>query len=176
MDVGVSQQAQALQPLECADGIGKRGNGGGIDFPTAATGAVMLSNDSVNSNRASGDGGGLYDIGAVVALFIVGLANVRLPMPGRRFQQVVRGLAGTSFGLYLLHYPFLNFFGTLVPGPPEDNLHRVLVFALALSGALGLASLIEPRKAGLKSQLRSALHLILGKPPPTPAAARQRLS
>jgi peptidoglycan/LPS O-acetylase OafA/YrhL len=117
-----------------------------------------------------------YIIGAVVALFIVGLANVRLPMPGRRFQQVVRGLAGTSFGLYLLHYPFLNFFGTLVPGPPEDNLHRVLVFALALSGALGLASLIEPRKAGLKSQLRSALHLILGKPPPTPAAARQRLS
>jgi peptidoglycan/LPS O-acetylase OafA/YrhL len=116
-----------------------------------------------------------YIIGAVIALFIVGLANVQLPMPGPRFEQLVRGLAGTSFGLYLLHYPFLNFFGTVVPGPPNGTLHRVLVFSLAFGGALGLASLIEPRKAGLKRWLRSALHLLLGKPPPQ-AVARQPLS
>ena len=116
-----------------------------------------------------------YILGAVVALFIVGLAHVQLPMPGRRFEQLVRGLAGTSFGLYLLHYPLLNFFGTAVPGPPEGALHRVLVFGLALGGALGLASLIEPRKTALKRQLRSALHLLLGKPPP-PAVARERLT
>jgi peptidoglycan/LPS O-acetylase OafA/YrhL len=118
-----------------------------------------------------------YDfvLGALVAIFIIGLANVPLPMPGARFERLVRGLAGTSFGLYLLHYPLLNFFGTLVPGPPDAALHRVLVFGLALSGALGLASLIEPRKRVLKAQLRSALHLLLGKPPP-PAVARQRLS
>jgi peptidoglycan/LPS O-acetylase OafA/YrhL len=118
-----------------------------------------------------------YDfvLGALVALFIVGLANVQLPMPRARFERLVRGLAGTSFGLYLLHYPLLNFFGTVVPGPPDRALHRVLVFGLALGGALGLASLIEPRKGALKSQLRSALHILLGKPPP-PAAASQRLS
>jgi peptidoglycan/LPS O-acetylase OafA/YrhL len=118
-----------------------------------------------------------YDfvLGALVALFIIGLANVRLPMPGRRLERLVRALAGTSFGLYLLHYPLLNFFGTVTPGPPDGALHRILVFGLSLGGALGLASLIEPRKALLKAQLRSALHLLLRKPPP-PAVARQRLS
>jgi len=118
-----------------------------------------------------------YDfvLGALVALFIIGLANVQLPMPGYRFERLVRGLAGMSFGLYLLHYPLLNFFGTVVPGSPDGALHRVLVFGLALGGALGLASLIEPRKRALKAQLRAALHILLGKPPP-PAVARQRLS
>jgi peptidoglycan/LPS O-acetylase OafA/YrhL len=118
-----------------------------------------------------------YDfvLGALVAFFIVGLANVQLPMPRARLERLVRRLAGTSFGLYLLHYPLLNFFGTVVPGPPDGASHRVLVFGLALGGALGLASLIEPRKGALKGQLRSALHLLLGKPPP-PAVARQRLS
>jgi peptidoglycan/LPS O-acetylase OafA/YrhL len=118
-----------------------------------------------------------YDfvLGALVALFIIGLANVRLPMAGARLERLVRGLAGMSFGLYLLHYPLLNFFGTVVPGPPDGTLHRVLVFGLALGGALGLASLIEPRKRALKAHLRSALHILLGKPPP-PATARPRLS
>lgn len=118
-----------------------------------------------------------YDfvLGVFVALFIIGLANMPLRMPGRRLERLVRGLAGTSFGLYLLHYPLLNFFGTVVPGPPDAALHRVLVFGLALGGAIGLARLIEPRKASLKAQLRSALHLLLRKPPPS-AVARQRLS
>ena len=118
-----------------------------------------------------------YDfvLGALVGVFLIGLANVQLPMPPARFERLVRGLAGTSFGLYLLHYPLLNFFGTVVPEPPDGALHRVLVFGLALGGALGLARLIEPRKAALKAQLRSALHLLLGKPPPR-AVARQRLS
>jgi peptidoglycan/LPS O-acetylase OafA/YrhL len=118
-----------------------------------------------------------YDfvLGALVALFIIGLANAQLPMPTARFERLVRGLAGTSFGLYLLHYPLLNFFGTVVPGPPDGALHRVLVFGLALGGALGLASLVEPRKGALKAQLRTVLHVLLGKPPP-PAVARQRLS
>jgi peptidoglycan/LPS O-acetylase OafA/YrhL len=116
-----------------------------------------------------------YLIGALFALFIAGLANAELPAPGGRFQRVVRGLAGASFGLYLLHYPLLNFFGTVVPGQPAGALHRLLVFGLALGGALGLASLIEPRKAALKRWLRSALHLLLRKPPPS-AVARQRAS
>jgi peptidoglycan/LPS O-acetylase OafA/YrhL len=59
-----------------------------------------------------------YVLGAIVALFIVGLANVRLPMPGARVERAVRGLAATTFGLYLLHYPLLNFFGTVVQDRP----------------------------------------------------------
>lgn len=113
-------------------------------------------------------GSSLYDhvLGVIVALFIVGLGNVHLPMPGHRLEQLVRNLAGVSFGLYLLHYPLLNFFGTVVPGPPDRALHRVLVFGLALGAALGLASLIEPRKAALKRHLRSALQVLLGQSAP----------
>jgi peptidoglycan/LPS O-acetylase OafA/YrhL len=122
-------------------------------------------------------GSSLYDhvVGIIVALFILGLANVQLPMPGRRCEHLVRYLAGMSFGLYLLHYPLLNFFGTIVPGPPDTALHRVLVFGLALGGALALASLIEPRKLALKRRLRSALFALRG-PPPSTAVAHQRLS
>ena len=90
-----------------------------------------------------------FVVGALVALFIVGLANMTLRMPGRRLERLVRGLAGTSFGLYLLHYPLLNFFGTVVPGPPDAALHRVLVFGLALGGAIGLASLTWPIGGGV---------------------------
>jgi peptidoglycan/LPS O-acetylase OafA/YrhL len=109
-----------------------------------------------------------YILGAIVALFIVGLANLALPMPGMRLERAVRWLAGTTFGLYLLHYPLLNFFGTVVPGPPDKAMHRLLVFGLALGGALGLARLIEPRKGALKG----ALAAVIGKRRP-PALERR---
>jgi peptidoglycan/LPS O-acetylase OafA/YrhL len=96
-----------------------------------------------------------YVVGAIVTLLIVGLANARLPMPAARFERMVHGLAGTTFGLYLFHFPLLNFFATVVPGLPDGAAHRVLVFALALGGGLGLARLIEPRK--LKRGLRAML-------------------
>jgi peptidoglycan/LPS O-acetylase OafA/YrhL len=116
-----------------------------------------------------------YILGVIVAFFIVGLANLQLPMPGMRLEGVVRGLAGMSFGLYLLHYPLLNFFGTVVPGPPDRTMHRVLVFGLALGGALGLAYLAEPCKGLLKRGLVTGLDAPLGRRPP-PALARRRLS
>ncbi len=116
-----------------------------------------------------------YIIGVFVALFIVGLANAPLPVPNFKVARVLRWLAGTTFGLYLMHYPLLNFFGTVIPGPPDGAMHRVLVFALALGGALALARVIEQRKEMLKSGLRSALHFVLGHRP-TSALERQELS
>src|SRR5215469_16295328 len=71
-----------------------------------------------------------YIVGAIVALFIVGLANTTLPVPGAAAQRQIRFLAGTTFGLYLLHFPFLNFFATIIPGPPERLMHGLLVFGL----------------------------------------------
>jgi peptidoglycan/LPS O-acetylase OafA/YrhL len=98
-----------------------------------------------------------YILGAIVALLIIGLANTRSPMPSPWLQRIVHSVAGTTFGLYLLHYPLLNFFATVTPGPPNGAAHRVLVFALALAGGFGLAHLIEPGKVVLKRRLYAVL-------------------
>jgi peptidoglycan/LPS O-acetylase OafA/YrhL len=98
-----------------------------------------------------------YVFGALVAVFIAGLANARLAAPGPGLQRLIRWLAGTSFGLYLLHYPLLNFFAAVIPGPDDGAMHRVLVFGLALGVALALAHIVEQRKGALKHWLRAAL-------------------
>jgi len=101
-----------------------------------------------------------YIVGPLVALFIVGLANARLPMPGAAVQRVIRFLAGTTFGLYLLHFPLLNFFATVIPGPADRASHRMLVFALTLGVAIAFSHVIEQQKAPLKRALRSGLDLV----------------
>ncbi len=116
-----------------------------------------------------------YVLGALIALLILALANTRLPMPGNCFERNVRWLAGTSFGLYLLHYPLLNFFAAIIPGPANDAMHRILVFVLALGVAVALAGLIEPHKAILKRGLRFGSEAIFGKQP-APTVERQRAS
>jgi len=116
-----------------------------------------------------------YIIGALVALLIVGLANARLPMPGFRFERAVHWLAGASFGLYLLHYPLLNFFGTVIPGPTDGAMHRVLLFVLPLGAALVLARLTEEQRGALKRRLRRGVDIVLAKWSP-PALERQKVS
>jgi len=65
-----------------------------------------------------------YIIGVLVTLFIMGLPNSRLPVPGRAVQRLIRFLAGT-FGLYLIHFPLFNFFGTVIPGPVDGTVHLI---------------------------------------------------
>jgi peptidoglycan/LPS O-acetylase OafA/YrhL len=101
-----------------------------------------------------------YIVGALVALFIVGLANAPLPMPGAAVQRLIRFLAGTTFGLYLMHFPLLLFFGTVIPGPADGASHRFLVFALTLGVAIAFSHVIEQQKGPLKRALRSGLDLL----------------
>ena len=101
-----------------------------------------------------------YLIGVLATLFIVGLANAPLPVPAAPVQRLIRFLAGTTFGLYLLHFPLLSFFGTVVPGPPERPTHGFLVFGLALVVAIALSHVIEQQKGPLKRALRSGLDLV----------------
>jgi peptidoglycan/LPS O-acetylase OafA/YrhL len=96
-----------------------------------------------------------YVVGAFVAVFILALANIPLRLPGYREHRLIRWLAGTSFGLYLYHYPLLNFFGTVVPGSPDEAMHGLLVFGLTLGVALPLARLTEQWKNPMKRTLHS---------------------
>jgi peptidoglycan/LPS O-acetylase OafA/YrhL len=96
-------------------------------------------------------------------------------MPGFRVERAVRWLAGASFGLYLLHYPLLNFFGTVIPGPADGAMHRVLLFVVTLGTALVLARLTEQQKGVLKRRLRRGFDAVLAKWSP-PALKRQKAS
>jgi peptidoglycan/LPS O-acetylase OafA/YrhL len=102
-----------------------------------------------------------YVIGGLVALLIVGLANIELPMPGLTLQRLIRSLAATTFGLYLLHFPLLNFFAAVIPGAPDGGIRRTLIFVLALGTALAVAWFIEPHKTALKRWLRIGLDNVL---------------
>jgi len=105
---------------------------------------------------------GAYDyiVGVLVAFFIVGLANAPLPMPGAAVQRLIRFLAGTTFGLYLLHFPLLNFFGTVIRGPANSASHWLPVFGLTLGVAITVSHAIEQQKGPLKRALRSGLDLV----------------
>ncbi len=116
-----------------------------------------------------------YLTGGLVALFIVGLANTEPPMPGLRFERLVRSLAATTFGLYLLHFPLLNFFAAIIPGPPDGAVRRILVFVLALGTALAVAWFAEPRKTALKRWFQAVLDNVLGRRPSS-GLERQGLS
>src|SRR5262249_5902415 len=102
-------------------------------------------------------------------------ANIELPVPGSRIACVVRSLAATTFGLYLLHFPLLNFFAAVIPGSSDAAIRRLSVFVLALGAALAVAWFAEPRKMALKRWLRSLLHGSLGRAP-SAGLERQRLS
>jgi len=97
-----------------------------------------------------------YTIGVLVTLFIMGLTNSPLPVPGRAVQRLIRFLAGMTFGLYLIHFPLFNFFGTVIPGPVDGTVHRILIFGLTLGVAIALAHVIEQQKGPV---LRSGLDL-----------------
>jgi peptidoglycan/LPS O-acetylase OafA/YrhL len=101
-----------------------------------------------------------YIVSLLVALLIVGLANAPLPMPGMAVQRLIRFLAGTTFGVYLLHFPLYNFFGTVMPGATNAAMHRILVFGFTLGGAIAFAHLFEQQKGPLKRALRSGLDLV----------------
>jgi peptidoglycan/LPS O-acetylase OafA/YrhL len=96
-------------------------------------------------------------------------------MPSLRFERLVRSLAATTFGLYLLHFPLLSFFAAVIPGLPDGAIHRILVFVLALGTALAVAWFAEPRKTALKRWFHAVLANVLGRRSPS-GLERQRLS
>jgi peptidoglycan/LPS O-acetylase OafA/YrhL len=115
-----------------------------------------------------------YIVGALVAFFIVGLANASLPMPGATVERLVRYLAGATFGLYLLHNPLLIFLGTVIPGAADRPVRRILLFGLTLGGSILIAHLIERQKGAFRRALHFGLDTLRERPL-RPVLQRERL-
>jgi peptidoglycan/LPS O-acetylase OafA/YrhL len=99
-----------------------------------------------------------YFIGALAAVAIAAMANAPLPLPGPAVQRLIRTLAGTAFELYLLHYPLLHFFSTVIPGAPPGAAHRLPYSDWHLADRL--CSLTRLSDAKLRLSLRLGLDLV----------------
>jgi peptidoglycan/LPS O-acetylase OafA/YrhL len=75
-------------------------------------------------------------------------------MPAAAAERLIRFLAGTTFRVYLMHFPLLNFFGTVIPGPADRATRGILVFGLTPRGSIVIAHLIEQQKGAFKRALR----------------------
>ena len=98
-----------------------------------------------------------YIIGILVALFILGLARARLPQPSPRLSMAIRWLAGTTFGLYLLHYPLLRFTADTLAWPHESLPYRIVLFVVPLTASILLARIFEQSKGSYRRALYSGL-------------------
>ncbi len=90
-------------------------------------------------------------LGVVTMALVFAIRNVNVTYP-RRLQGFITGGARLSFGLYLMHFPLLAFFGALLPGP--------LAVVLALAAALSFAALFEPQKDRLRRLLTGSVALL----------------
>ena len=69
----------------------------------------------------------------------------RTPDPRSRWSQ---------FRALLVHYPLLNFVGTVVSrSPPDRAMHRVLAFAFSLGCSIALAHLKRAAQSGVEARL-----------------------
>ena len=90
-------------------------------------------------------------LGVIAMALVFAIRDVNLSYP-RRLQRFISGGARLSFGLYLMHFPLLAFFGALVPGPAA--------IVLALLGALSFAAMFEPQKDRLRRLLTGSVALL----------------
>ena len=87
-----------------------------------------------------------YAAGIVVACNLLGAAGVASRISLRRVERPVRWLAGLTFSLYLLHYPLLHLFASLLPGDPVSAWRGAALAALTLGAVAALAAVTERRK------------------------------
>lgn len=101
-----------------------------------------------------------YLIGALVALHILGFAWLaRAWMPPASLDRVIKALAGTSFGLYLMHYPLQYFVRALLSrlDCTEGPAFVATIYVLPLLAAMLLARGCEAFKPRLARELRRGL-------------------
>lgn len=89
-----------------------------------------------------------YALGVVLALHLVGLHALhgRIPAVSERVAAVVRRVAGSTFTLYLLHYPLIHCLVAVMPWPNTAWLTRAMVFLGAPLILLAVAQVTERRR------------------------------
>ncbi len=87
-----------------------------------------------------------YTIGFLVACNLAGFAAIQDRLSLRAIERPIRWLAGMTFSLYLLHYPLLHLYASVLPGEPESPARAVLLMALALLTVAALAQVTERQK------------------------------
>ncbi|RVU39664.1 acyltransferase [Hwanghaeella grinnelliae] len=83
-------------------------------------------------------------LGAIVALHLAGamkLFDATIPNP--RWEKAVAWLAGSSFSLYLVHYPALQFWNAIIPQMDSGALRDSTLFAVTLMTCFVFASVFE---------------------------------
>lgn len=96
-----------------------------------------------------------YAIGALVAIHFVGAHALAHRLRGGfgGLERPIRWLAGSTFTIYLLHYPLLRLIGAAIPYDRNSAAAVFLVFAATLAICVAVGSAVEPRKAWLRARL-----------------------
>nr|WP_294559840.1 acyltransferase [uncultured Rhodopila sp.] len=114
-----------------------------------------------------------YLIGALFAVHLIGICHLSGPIGRRlgRFARPIRWLAGSTFSLYLMHYPVMQFLNAARPWPRESPVSRVLLFGLTLAAVFLFAEVSERRKPAWRRAIAALSGRLL---PPNPVAVPVR--
>ena len=119
-----------------------------IEDPINAAGAALATHLPPMNLRFSQWFLGDWLLGVVTMALVFALRTVNVSYK-RPLQRFISQGARLSFGLYLMHFPLLELFGALLPGP--------LAVILALLAALSFAAVFEPQKDRLRRLLTGSM-------------------
>jgi peptidoglycan/LPS O-acetylase OafA/YrhL len=96
-----------------------------------------------------------YVVGMMFVAHIIGLRGLGrvLPAMPEGAARVIRWLGGTTFGIYLFHYPVMHFAVVLMPWPVGSSASRIAIAVVTAAVVLALARWAEGSRAGWRRLL-----------------------
>lgn len=106
-----------------------------------------------------------YIIGVLVAMHFVGAAAIAPHFAGLLgwCERPIRYLAGYTFVLYLLHYPFLQFLGAMTSEFENHAWRNAIVIFGSLAGVWAMGVVTEKRKANWRRWMHALFDVLFGK-------------
>jgi peptidoglycan/LPS O-acetylase OafA/YrhL len=109
-------------------------------------------------------------VGIAFALFLFGVLHMNIGASTAYYPQATRALAGFSYSLYVLHFPFLRFLRAWLVQPQRwqpDAVHLLdgfLVGAITLGYAWLISTFTESKTRVVRRWMRSVLPILDGRP------------